>query len=174
MAVYLSRLAEEETIVFAADFSIPMLNKTSEKRGTDRIIFTMADANRLPFRSNAFDLITLSFATRNITASRDALIQTLREFRRILKPGGRLVNVETSQPPSKLFAWLFHAYVRLFVKPIGLIISGSRAAYAYLSHTIRRFYGADELAEVMGQAGFSQVSFRRMVCGVAAIHRGVK
>jgi len=174
MAVCLQRLTTENTKVIAADFSLPMLSKMIEKSEKDTIIFTMADASSLPFHDNSFDLVTISFATRNINVNIDTLHRCLQEFHRILKPGGRFVNLETSQPPIKLIKWISHTYVRLFVKPIGYLISGSKAPYAYLSRTIRSFYDADELADIICQAGFKEVTFRRMLLGAAAIHRAVK
>lgn len=174
MAVYLCRLAEDDTTIVAADFSLPMLRNLTDKSEATRIVFTIAEASTLPFHNNTFDLVTISFATRNINVSREALIQCLREFYRILKPGGRFVSLETSQPPLRLFRWLFHVYVRLFVKPIGFIISGSRAAYACLSHTIPRFYSAGEFGEIVRRAGFVKPTFKRLFFGVAAIHKAVK
>ena len=174
MAVYLSRLAEEKTTIIAADFSIPMISTATTKQGADQIAFILADAKRLPFPDSAFDLVTTSFATRNLNASRSILTQCFSEFHRILRPGGRFVSLETSQPPSRPIRKLFHLYVRLTVRPLGYIISGSRAGYAYLSHTIPRFYGADELADILREAGFGEVSFQRMMFGAAAVHKAVK
>jgi demethylmenaquinone methyltransferase/2-methoxy-6-polyprenyl-1,4-benzoquinol methylase len=118
--------------------------------------------------------VTISFATRNINVSKKILVERLKEFQRILKPGGRFVNLETSQPPSRLIRRIFHLYVRFTVNRLGSGISGSKAGYAYLAQTIPRFYYAGELAEIMRQAGFTRVSIHPMLFGVAAIHRGVK
>lgn len=174
MAMYLRRLIDIETTIVAVDFSFPMLSKITEKPEGDHIRFTMADARCLPFPDNSIDLVTISFATRNINISRDILIQTLAEFHRILKPGGRFVNLETSQPQVKSIRFLYHTYVRLFVKPIGSIISGSKSPYAYLSRTIRGFYNADDFAGIIRQAGFSTVTYKRMFLGIAAVHKAVK
>ena len=174
MAMYLRRLADDTTTVLAADFSFPMLKEITTKPEAHRILFTLAEADLLPFPDNTFDLVTISFATRNINVSRDSLMQCLREFYRILKPEGRFVNLETSQPPSRLVRVLFHTYVRMFVRPIGLAISGSRVPYAYLSRTIRSFYTADEFADIIRQVGFAEVTFNRMLLGAAAIHQAVK
>ena len=173
-AVYLSRLAGEETTVVAADFCMPMVREAAEKPEAKQIRFTIADAGALPFPDETFDMVAISFATRNINTSRDALIQYFREFHRVLKPGGRFVNVETSQPSSLLIRKLFHLYIRLTVKPIGWTLSGSKSAYAYLSHTIPRFYNADEFAQIIRHAGFAEVSFRSMTFGAVAIHKALK
>jgi demethylmenaquinone methyltransferase/2-methoxy-6-polyprenyl-1,4-benzoquinol methylase len=174
MAVYLGRLAKRETAVMATDFSPPMIRKATKKRGVREIAFVLTDAKSLPFADNTFDLVTTSFATRNLNVNRRGLIESFREFHRILKPGGRYVSLETSQPPSWLVRKLFHLYVRLTVRPLGYAISRSRAAYAYLSHTLQYFYTADELADVMQEAGFAQVSFQRLTLGAAAIHKAIK
>lgn len=174
MAVCLSRLAGQNTKVIAADFSLPMLNKIREKPEGSKIFFTLADASSLPFPDCTFDLVTISLGTRNLNVRRETLIESFREFYRVLKPGGRFVNLETSQPPAGLMRKLFHLYVRLVVKNIGSLLSGSKAGYSYLSYTIPRFYRADELADIMRQAGFDEVSFNRVILGVAAIHEAVK
>ena len=134
----------------------------------------ISDVKALPFADESLDLITLSFATRNINLSKEVLTCTFAEFRRVLRPGGRLVNVETSQPPCKIVRLGFHLHVKLLVKPVGSRVSGSQKGYAYLSHTIPRFYPADELAQILSQAGFSEVSYQRMLFGVAAIHQAVR
>ena len=173
-AFYLHRLAKKETTVVATDFCIPMLYKAIEKFGAHQVFFSLADAMALPFRNETFDLVTISFATRNININQNILLGYFREFYRILKPGGRFVNMETSQPPSNLLRKLFHLYVGLAVRPIGYIISGSRDGYAYLSQTIPRFYRASNLANIIRNAGFIKVDFYRMTFGLVAIHKAIK
>ena len=96
------------------------------------------------------------------------------EFRRVLKPGGRFVNLETSQPRWGIVRTLFHAYVVVLVRRVGSRISGSTAGYAYLSTTIPKFYGAEELAAILKEAGFAPVSVKRLLCGAAAVHTARK
>lgn len=174
MAAYLSRAADKNTNIIVTDFSFPMIREAIEKPKAHRLEFILADAKTLPFCDGTFDLITISFATRNINVTRDVLMQSLREFYRILKPGGVFVNLETSQPPSRAINRLFHLYVRLFVRPLGYILSGSRAGYAYLASTIPRFYGAEEYADIIRRAGFAKIEIHPMMFGVAAIHKAVK
>jgi demethylmenaquinone methyltransferase/2-methoxy-6-polyprenyl-1,4-benzoquinol methylase len=174
MAVYLSRLAPKGTNIHAIDFSGPMMAEASKKLEAEHINFVTADIKALPFPDESFDLITISFATRNINLSKDILIQSFAEFYRVLKRGGRFVNLETSRPSISLVRKCFHLYVKLFVKPIGSRISGSETAYAYLAKTIPRFYAAEELADIMHQAGFEKVIFKKLLFGAAAIHQGTK
>jgi demethylmenaquinone methyltransferase / 2-methoxy-6-polyprenyl-1,4-benzoquinol methylase len=173
-AVYLSRLKQNGTSIYAADFSLPMVQQAKQKREARDIPFVISDAAHLPFESNTVDLIHISFATRNINITREKLIEHFREFHRILKPGGRFINLETSQPKSKLLRSLMHFYVRLTVKPIGKIISGNKAGYAYLSNSILRFYPAEELVEILKEAGFADVWYKRMFSGITAVHKAVK
>jgi len=174
MAVYLSRLAPEGTKIHAIDFSPPMMTEASRKPEAEHINFVAADIKALPFPDESFDLITMSFATRNINLSKDILIESFAEFYRVLKRGGRFVNLETSQPSLSPVRRFFHLYVKLFVKMIGSRISGSGTAYGYLARTIPRFYAPEELADIMRQAGFEKVTFQRLLFGAAAIHQATK
>jgi demethylmenaquinone methyltransferase/2-methoxy-6-polyprenyl-1,4-benzoquinol methylase len=170
MAANLRKLAPPPTQVISLDFCPPMLARAVAKPSERPIRFILGDVKALPFADASLDLITVSFATRNINLSREILTRTFAEFRRILGPGGRFVNVETSQPRSRFIRTVFHAYIRLAVRRIGTLISGSRAGYAYLGATIPRFYPADELAAIMKDAGFTEVGVKRLMFGAAAIH----
>jgi demethylmenaquinone methyltransferase / 2-methoxy-6-polyprenyl-1,4-benzoquinol methylase len=170
MAEGLARRAGRSTVVTALDFSLPMLAHARGKVMARPVDFVLGDVKSLPFPDAAFDLVTISFATRNINLSRPALVATFAEFHRVLRPGGRFVNLETSQPKARFVRRLFHAYVAVLVKRVGTRLSGSLAGYAYLSATIPRFYGAGELAAILQEAGFAAVSFRRLLFGAAAVH----
>jgi len=173
-AMYLRRLAPEGITVHAVDFSRAMMAEAMKKPEGKGIDFIVADVKELPFEDNSLDLITMSFATRNINLSRDVLTKTFAEYCRVLKPGGRFLNLETSQPPNRLVRMVMHAFVKVLVGPVGALLSGARPAYAYLSHTIPRFHSAEELACILQDAGFGNVSCRRLLLGVAAIHESVK
>jgi demethylmenaquinone methyltransferase/2-methoxy-6-polyprenyl-1,4-benzoquinol methylase len=174
MAAYLRRHAPEGTTIYAIDFSPFMMAEAKKKAEAEQINFVVSDVKALPFPNQSLDLVTVSFATRNINLSKDVLIETFAGFYRILKPGGRFINLETSQPSSLVIRRCFHLYVKLFVRSIGSRISGSKTGYTYLSHTIPRFYTAEELADIMSRAGFRNVTYRRLLFGVAAIHQGMR
>ena len=159
--------------VVLADFSLPMLAVARGKPALagGRAVFAASDAARLPFPDATFDAITIGFATRNLDSDRQRLLRHLREFCRVLRPGGFFLNLETSQPRSRLWRRLFHLYVALAVKPIGRWVSGSRG-YAYLAHTIPRFHSGAELAALLREAGFARVEERRFLGGIAAVHVG--
>ena len=175
MAASLYRLAPESGQVIATDFSLPMMQKAMEKPKLKGINLALAEATHLPFADNSIDAIALSFASRNINSSgKGNLLKCFEEFHRILKPRGVFVNLETSQPKHRLIRNMFHLYVKLTVYPIGQRVSGSKAAYTYLSRSMSRFYSAEELANIIRQAGFSEVSLNRLLLGAAAIHRATK
>jgi len=133
------------------------------------VAFAASEAARLPFPDATFDAITIGFATRNIDSSRERLLRHLREFHRVLCPGGFLLNLETSQPASTVWRRLFHLYVALAVRPIGRWVSGSRG-YAHLAHTIPRFHTGAELTALLREADFSRVEETRRLGGIAAVH----
>jgi demethylmenaquinone methyltransferase/2-methoxy-6-polyprenyl-1,4-benzoquinol methylase len=174
LAGYLNRYSRNGTKIFAADFSYPMLSLARAKPFGNKINFTLSEAGKLPFGDGTFDLITISYATRNLNSTPEGLLHHFSEFNRVLKPGGRFVNLETSQPESSVMRKLVHLYVKLTVAPIGGLISGSGAGYRYLSGSIRSFYTAEQLAEILLMAGFSEVTFKRQFFGVSAIHKAVK
>jgi demethylmenaquinone methyltransferase/2-methoxy-6-polyprenyl-1,4-benzoquinol methylase len=174
MAIALLSRAEEGTAVYVSDFYEPMMGVARLKAESGRLKFVTADLRSLPFGDNFFDLVTISFATRNINTSMKHLNECFLEIYRVLKPGGRLINLETSQPESGFVRFFFHLYVRLFVKNFGRLISGSKLAYDYLSHTIPRFYTAEKLADILLEAGFREVQIHRMFMGMSAVHKAVK
>ena len=174
MSASLSHSSEDGTTIVAVDFSLPMMRKAVKNSKAKPISFTLADVIWLPFKDNCFDGIILSFATRNINLTEENLLTCLKEFYRVMKPEGHFVNLDTSQPKSAAIRWMFHLYIKASVRQIGRLISGSDAAYTYLSHSMRHFYSPEKLAEIIHQAGFRKVRFSRILFGAAAIHRAMK
>lgn len=174
MAFCLRRFGGPDIAIAAVDFCEPMLQVAMRKPGAAGIEFIKAAAGNLPFPDESFDLVTLSFAARNLNVDRETFLVCLREFRRVLRPGGRFVCVETSQPRSRFLRKCFHRYIGLVVHPVGRMMSGSSNAYRYLSHTIPRFYDPDTFCVILREAGFSSASFFRMTFGVAAVHTAVR
>ena len=151
-----------------------MLEVARSKPNSGRISFISSNIRVLPFPDNSFNLLTMSFATRNINLSREILIESFKEYYRVLEPGGRFINLETSRPSSSLLSKCYDLYVRTFVEFIGSKISGARGPYTYLANTIPRFYPPGELADIMKLAGFRNVTYNRLFFGIAAIHQGIK
>jgi demethylmenaquinone methyltransferase/2-methoxy-6-polyprenyl-1,4-benzoquinol methylase len=174
MTLNLSRRAGPSTEIFSVDFSYPMLKRAREKTYKQPIHFSIADVAHLPFPDEMFDLVSISFSIRNLNLNRKELLTHLKEIYRILKPGGQFLNLETSQPSSKILRNLFHLYVNKFVRPVGSLLSGSKAGYGYLSYTVPRFHPPDEFSSLLIQSGFSKSSYRTLFWGIAAIHLAIK
>ena len=113
-AANLIKVAPRHTIIYATDFSMPMLLIAHQKPDNNRIKITISDVRYLSFSDNSFDLVTISFATRNINLNRRILCQTFKEFHRVLKPGGLFLNLETSQPQNGLMRLILHGYAKYF------------------------------------------------------------
>jgi len=174
MAQSLSKTVNENAEIYLVDFSFPMLDKARQRKYGSYTSFILAEANKLPYKDNTFDLIMISFAIRNLNTRKDILFAFLEEFYRVLKPEGTFINVETSQPPSPALKKAFHFYIKTLVRPVGSFISGSSSGYRYLAHTIPRFFCADELSFILRSVGFSQVDHTKKLGGIAAIHEAVK
>jgi demethylmenaquinone methyltransferase/2-methoxy-6-polyprenyl-1,4-benzoquinol methylase len=160
------------TRVMGADFSHPMLvsaQKKAARKGFRAPLFE-ADALELPVAAQSLDAISIAFGFRNLANYK----RGLRELNRVLKPGGSLAILEFSHPPATLVKAAYGLYSRLLLPVIGTLISGSPKAYTYLPESIRKFPDADELADLMQQAGFVENRFQLLTGGIAALHIGKK
>jgi len=166
----LYRRSENGEAVFACDLTLNMLKRAERRAPEKRIQCAVSEAGALPFPDNTFDFASVTFATRNLNTSRQALTDRFADIRRVLKPGGVFFNLETSQPGSAIIRFFFHLYAKTFVGPIGGFVSGSTQAFRYLAASMQRFYPAEELAEILRNAGFSKVTFRKFFPDVAALH----
>ncbi len=152
--------------VIAADFVQEMLQRGKGK--SDRAVPCNADALDLPFGEGRFDGATVGFGVRNLVD----LDAGLREVARVLKPGARLVILEFTTPARQPLRGAYLAYFRRVLPWIGRLISKHRDAYTYLPASVLAFPEPDELSERMQSAGFSGVSYTRLMGGICAIHAG--
>lgn len=153
--------------VVAADFSQGML--AEGRKRYPQLEFVFADAMNLPFKDQEFDVVTISFGLRNVADHKVAL----KEFNRVLKPGGRLVICEFSHVRG-LFGALYRFYLRNFLPKISGLFSKSPEAYDYLAESIQAWPTQVQLANDIHQAGFESVNYRNLSLGIVAIHQGVK
>ena len=149
----------------AADFTPGML-RVGQPRYGDRLDWCAADALRLPFPNESFDAVVSGFLLRNVVD----LPQALSEQRRVLKPGGRLVALDTTRPPRSLLTPFIRFHMHTIIPFLGRIISGQADAYRYLPETSEGFLPAEDLQARIAAAGFGQVAFRRLMFGTIAIH----
>jgi demethylmenaquinone methyltransferase/2-methoxy-6-polyprenyl-1,4-benzoquinol methylase len=178
LSLSVAKLAGKDVKVTGLDFSRPMLDvaiKKAQKAGLD-IKFVTGDIADIPFPKDSFDSMCIGFGFRNLTYKNDMSAQYISEILRVLKPGGRFVIVESSQPApnAKIIKFFHHLFVRYVVSFLGRIISGNSAAYQYLAESAANYYGADQLRDLLLKSGFSEVTFKRLFFGAAAIHVAVK
>lgn len=130
------------------------------------IDFLCGRAEALPMASATADAVTIAFGLRNVTDRAAALA----EFRRVLKPGGRLACLEFAQPTLPGLAPLYDAYSFRVLPALGALVAGNRGAYRYLVESIRTFPDREELAAELRAAGLGAVRCRDLSGGIVALH----
>jgi demethylmenaquinone methyltransferase/2-methoxy-6-polyprenyl-1,4-benzoquinol methylase len=157
--------------VVGCDFSEPMLDLAREKardRGAEAVRFEWADALSLPYDAGRFDAVTVGFGVRNLAD----LDRGLREMTRVLRPGGRLVVLEITQPTRPPLSVFYSLWFDRIVPLLGTFSSDSEA-YSYLPESVRSFPAPGRLAEMMDAAGLEQIRWTVLAGGIIAIHSGV-
>jgi demethylmenaquinone methyltransferase / 2-methoxy-6-polyprenyl-1,4-benzoquinol methylase len=152
------------------------INEAMLRTGRDRLLdagivlpTVVCDAEKLPFPSERFDVVSVAFGLRNMTHKE----QALREMQRVLKPGGRLLVLEFSRvaaPLAKAYDW----YSFQVLPRLGRLVTGDEASYRYLAESIRMHPGQAELKAMMKGAGFGHVDVHNLSAGVVALHCGLK
>lgn len=149
--------------VTGADFSERMLAAARQRH--PEIAFVRADVAALPFDDSVFDAATIGFGLRNLAEPGDGL----REMVRVVRPGGRVAVLEAVRPSSRVGELLSQAGPRL-----SGLLSRDRAAYRYLSETVRGFASAGELADWLVQAGLTGVRTELLALGTVALVWGAR
>ena len=152
------------------------INEAMLRTGRDRLLDAgvvlptlVCDAEKLPFETGAFDVVTVAFGLRNMTHKDLALA----EMGRVLRPGGRLLVLEFSkvaQPLRKAYDW----YSFNVLPQLGRLVAGDSASYRYLAESIRMHPDQRELKSLMQRSGFGHVDYHNMTGGVVALHVGIK
>jgi demethylmenaquinone methyltransferase / 2-methoxy-6-polyprenyl-1,4-benzoquinol methylase len=169
IAALMCRMHPEARVV-GGDFSGNML-KTARRRFPELPINWQAcDANRLPFADGVFTAVTFGYLLRNV----DSPLAVLQEVHRVLRPGGRVVCLDTTPPLRNLLYPFIRLYFRFGIPLLGKMIASDKAAYAYLTGSTMGFAAADALAEVFRQAGFEQVGYKKFMMETIGVHWGSK
>lgn len=159
--------------VIGLDFSQNMLKvgyQKVEQLGLENVNLVHGNAMQLPFEDHSFDFVTIGFGLRNVPD----YMQVLKEMNRVLKPGGKAVCLETSQPNLPVFKQFFYLYFRYVMPLFGKMFAKSYNEYSWLQESARDFPGMIELANMFKEAGFTDVQVKTFTGGVAAMHLGVK
>jgi demethylmenaquinone methyltransferase/2-methoxy-6-polyprenyl-1,4-benzoquinol methylase len=168
MALVRRRPTNAEPVI-AADFSQEMLARARKKLAGRRVEVVEADALRLPMADGSLDLITTAFGFRNLANYQAGL----KEFYRVLAPGGELGILDCSKPDG-LVGKLFGVYFRYLLPAIGSRISGDAVAYGYLPSSVEKFPSPPAMLELMRGTGFVDVSWTAYSFGIAGLWRGMK
>ncbi|MDP9800560.1 demethylmenaquinone methyltransferase/2-methoxy-6-polyprenyl-1,4-benzoquinol methylase [Arcanobacterium wilhelmae] len=153
--------------VVALDFSAGMIEEG--RRRYPHLNFVQGDAMDLPFEDNTFDAVTISYGLRNVNDPHKALA----EMYRVVKPGGRLVVAEFSQPQNAAFNQLYRFFSDQ-IMPLMAKFSSDPPAYDYLVESIRKWPAQREFAQWVAAAGWRGVEYKNMSGGIVALHRAWK
>jgi demethylmenaquinone methyltransferase/2-methoxy-6-polyprenyl-1,4-benzoquinol methylase len=145
----------------------PKVNRSPLK---ETIACVQGNAEQISLADQRFDAALVGFGIRNLTHMEEGL----KEIRRVLKPGGKLMCLEFSKPTAPFFRWLYDMYSFHIMPSLGGLIVGSKQAYTYLPESIRLFPSPKELSAILENNGFSRVIYRKLTNGIAVIHLGIR
>lgn len=160
--------------VFLYDFSRAMMEKgkakVKKKFLPSHIYFIRGNAEEISFREHKFDGAMIGFGLRNLSHMEEGL----REIHRVLKPGGKFMGLEFSQPKSDWFKPLYNFYSFHIIPWLGQMITGSKKAYSYLPESIAEFPEPEKVKVLMEKVGFKKITYYPLTKGVATIYLGIK
>lgn len=152
------------------DFTLEMMQAGKKYPKRQAIQWVGSDALALPFPNDYFDAVTSGFLMRNVIDVEKAL----QEQFRILKPGGRIVILESSPPKKNLLRPFILIHLNYIIPLLGKLIAGTSEAYTYLPNSTKGFRSPEDLAAAMRREGFEKVSFKLFMFGTIAVHVGEK
>ncbi|MCA0985788.1 demethylmenaquinone methyltransferase [Guptibacillus algicola] len=155
------------------DFSENMLEVGKSKvknQNKSNVTLIHGNAMELPFDDNSFDYVTIGFGLRNVPD----YSQVIKEMYRVVKPGGRVVCLETSQPTLPVFRQVYYGYFKFVMPVLGKMFAKSYDEYSWLQESASSFPGSEELRKLFLSNGFNRVDVKPYSGGVAAMHMGFK
>lgn len=174
MIDYACRKVGKNTEIIGLDFNQEMINvgykRLSQSIGDYKFKLLKGDILELPFGDNSFDCVTIAFGLRNIKDKNKALL----EMYRVLRPGGKLVCLELSNPELPILKELHSAYLTFILPTIGYIGTKDKSAYAYLRDSVKNFMPKKKLKLLFDDTGFIRTGYISLTGGIASIHYGVK
>jgi len=156
------------------DFSSAMINAGKFKKNNssirNRVQYIQGDAQEISFQDESFDAAMVGFGIRNVIDMKKAF----KEMYRVLKPGGKMMCLEFSQPASPLFRLLYDYYSFYIIPFLGKSITGSIQAYTHLPESIRTFPSPEKLSDILKIIGFLHITHKKLTNGIAVIHLAKK
>lgn len=164
-----------ETKVTLCDINFNMIKKGYNKiidnnLTIENISTCCSDATQMPFSDNKFDFYTIAFGIRNISK----IDKALKEAKRVLKPGGKFLCLEFSNVENSFISQIYDLFSFSAIPKIGKVIANDSESYQYLVESIRKFPNKELFAKMIEDSGFSQVKYKSLTHGIAAIHSGWK
>ncbi len=173
VALEIARQTPDSVTIVGEDFTQGMLvhgkAKVAESPYKDRIRLVNAPCESMPHPSEVFDGVTIAFGIRNVVDR----LAGLKEMNRVLKPGGRAVILEFSNPRSRFFKELYYFYFRRVLPFVGGLIS-KRSAYQYLPDSVLEFPDQESFKGLMAEAGFADLRHYDRTFGIATVYVGVR
>ncbi len=170
LAKMISEKNNNKNLLYCVEPNKNMLQSGKERlKSYKNINWKLASAEKLPFKDNFFDFYTISFGIRNVSN----INLSLKEARRVLKPGGRFFCLEFSKIDNEILKLIYKQYSKL-IPSVGKLIVGSSKPYEYLIRSIEEFYDQYELLNLIQKNEFYNVEFRNLSNGISAIHSGWK
>lgn len=173
-SIAIAKAAHIHSRITGADLSQGMLDIMREKtarEGLQKQISTiLCNCENLPFEEASFDRVTIAFGIRNFEHKEAAL----KEFARVLKPGGKLVILELSVPSKPWLRSLYNFYFSKILPIIGGLVSGNKGAYRYLPASVLNFPGPEEWCATMQSCGYSNVTHKAFTFGICRMYTGTK
>jgi demethylmenaquinone methyltransferase/2-methoxy-6-polyprenyl-1,4-benzoquinol methylase len=165
LAVTIGRACPEAFVV-GADFCLPML-QIARRKGVSALV--VADALRLPFSTETFDVVTVAFGLRNMASWEAALA----EMRRVLRPGGHLLILDFSVPKAPL-RWIYRPYLHYLLPQIAGWLTGERGAYEYLGQSIEQFPQGPAMRGLLERIGFSEAAHEPLSGGIVGLYTAAR
>jgi demethylmenaquinone methyltransferase/2-methoxy-6-polyprenyl-1,4-benzoquinol methylase len=159
--------------IVSSDINEAMLDEGKRNlinSGVLGVEFVQANAEKLPFEDNSFDLVSIAFGLRNVTDKDKAL----SEMCRVLKPGGVLIVLEFSKTTNPVLEKIYDAYSFNLIPKFGSWFAGDEDSYQYLAESIRKHPDQETLKQMIIDAGFDMCEYQNLTGGVVAIHKGIK
>jgi demethylmenaquinone methyltransferase/2-methoxy-6-polyprenyl-1,4-benzoquinol methylase len=168
----LAHMASGDIQLTGYDFSPDMLEvargkyaRISEQKEIPKLTFLEGDVGEMPFEDKSFHAIGITFGIRNLVYENSNASRHLSEILRVLRPGGKLVLLESSRPNSAHWRFFNSLYLQLILPYLGGVISGNLKAYRYLARSSKNYYSMGEMGDILEEAGFEVISGQALFLG---------